>query len=156
MSGEKINPREFADFREAFDLFDVNNEGVLNIKDLKNNLITLNYPSESPELWKVIDSLDTPENVINGVDFNTFCIAFKNAYGNTEEKQTYEKLYDLFINKSGNEPLNDVSVKKLAEYLNLKMDLSEARLLIERASKNGRDLSFEEFHEIMQKTNYKK
>lgn len=145
---DDFNFEDFHDLKEAFDSFDINQTESLDIKELKQALRQLNYDLDNPGIYEIIDSLDIPENE-DGVDFKTFCLAFDKSLSDTSSKAGLKRLFKLFINDPHSDSLSETSVRKLCNTLNIPLKEGEARDIIERASLNGHDISFDEFYNIM-------
>lgn len=139
---------DFHDLKEAFDSFDINQTESLDIKELKQALRQLNYDSDNPEIFNIINSLDTQENQ-DGVDFKTFCLAFDRTLSDHSSKIGLKRLFRLFQNDPHSDTLTESSLRGLCNSLNIPLKDGEAREIIERASLNGHEITFDEFYNIM-------
>lgn len=139
---------DFSELKKAFDSFDINKTEHLDAKELKKALRQLNFDEENPTLFEIIASLDTPENE-GGVDFRTFCLTFDKSLSDNKSKAGLQRLFRLFIDDSHSISLTETSVRKLCKTLDIPLVDGEAREIIERASLNGKEITFDEFYNIM-------
>lgn len=148
---KKVELREgdAEEIKQAFDLFDTNQTGVIDPKELLSAMQSLGYNTRQPVIYSIIESLDTVENCTNGVDFETFKEAIRGKMGDKNSKEGIQKIFDLFIDDPEQSHFTPTNLRKLTKDLNIDMSPEEIKSLIEKASKNGTDLTFEEFYEIM-------
>ena len=78
---------EILQLKEAFDLFDIDQKGIIDINDLKERLNEMGILSKNEE----IDKLIANDN-ISEVDFNTF-ISILGAKAQCKNKEEVKKLY---------------------------------------------------------------
>ena len=145
---EDFTFEDFSELKKAFDLFDINKTELLDAKELKKALRQLNFDEENPTLFSLISELDTPENE-EGVDFRTFCLTFDKKLSDNKTKAGLQRLFNLFIDDPHSHSLTETSVRKLCKNLDIPLHEGEAREIIERASLNGKEITFDEFYNIM-------
>lgn len=145
----KVGEGEAEEIKQAFDLFDTNQTGLIDPKEIKSAMQSLGYDNKQPVIFSIIDSLDTVENNTNGVDFEKFQEAIRGKMGDKNSREGIEKIYNLFIDDPEQKTFTPTSLRKLTKDLNIDMSPEEIKSLVERASKNGTELSFDEFYEIM-------
>lgn len=140
---------DYSDLKVAFDSFDVHKTGKLDPHEVKNNLKALNYDLENPIVYAIIDSLDTEANRLDGVNFKQFCLAFDRELYDSKTESGIRKLFNFFIDDPHQSTLNERSIKKLCDQVGIPLKKGEAKEIIERASRDGREITFDEFYMIM-------
>ena len=121
-----LSSEEVDEIKQAFDLFDTNGTGKIDPKELKAAMQSLGFDSKNPTIYQLIADLDTPEAERNGgITFDDFVDA-----------------------------INLSSLKKISKELGENMSDEELKDMLERASKNGVELTFEEFYDIMTKKSF--
>ena len=147
-----LSEDEVEEIKQAFDLFDTNQTGKMDPKELKAAMHSLGYDSKNPTIYKIIADLDTPDNDNNGgVTFDEFVETINNKLGDKESREGIEKLFNLFIDDANVNTINLENLKKIAKELGEQMSGDELKDMLERASNNGDELTFEEFYDIMTK-----
>ena len=146
---------EVDEIRQAFDLFDTNGTGKLDPKELKAAMQSLGCDSKNPTIYTLIADLDTPEAAKNGgVNFDDFLGSINNKLGDKESKEGIHRIFELFIDDPNADTITLSSLKKIAQELGENMSAEELKDMLERASANGTELTFDEFYEIMTKKSF--
>lgn len=145
--GRKFDPKDYPEIKEAFDLFDTNGFGKIDIKETKKAMLDLAFHIKSPVIYAAIDSLDTEENYL-GVDFDTLMLALVNNFNDDSTKDGLYKIFCLYRDNTHDDIISLNGLKSLLR------DLEEAELLkeleaAEKMAKAGNKvLTFEDFHKL--------
>ena len=116
---------------------------------------SLGFDSKNPTIFQLIADLDTPENNKNGgIDFENFVQAINDKLGDKETKDGIERIFNLFIDDPNQNTINLNSLRRIARELGEQMSSDELKDMLERASSNGTELTFDEFYEIMTKKSF--
>ena len=142
-----LSKSEILQLKEAFDLFDIDQKGIIDINDLKERLNEMGILSKNEE----IDKLIANDN-ISEVDFNTF-ISILGAKAQCKNKEEVKKLYCVFLNDDDIERnLSVENFKRVAGELELSLAEDEIEEMIRSVNpKEEGYVSFEEFYNIMMK-----
>ena len=150
-----LSTEEVDEIKQAFDLFDTNGTGKIDPKELKAAMQSLGFDSKNPTIFQLIADLDTPEATKNGgIDFDNFVEAINDKLGDKESKEGIRRIFDLFIDDPNSDTITLNSLKKIARELGENMTAEELKDMLERASSNGTELTFDEFYEIMTKKSF--
>ena len=146
---------EVDEIRQAFDLFDTNGTGKIDPKELKAAMQSLGFDTKNPTIYTLIADLDTPEAAKNGgVNFDDFVGSINNKLGDKETKEGIHRIFELFLDDPNADTITLSSLKKIAQELGENMSAEELKDMLERASANGTELTFDEFYEIMTKKSF--
>ena len=150
-----LSSEEVDEIKQAFDLFDTNGTGKIDPKELKAAMQSLGFDSKNPKIYQLIADLDTPESERNGgITFDDFVDAINDKLGDKESKEGIRRIFDLFIDDPNADTITLSSLKKISKELGENMSDEELKDMLERASKNGVELTFEEFYDIMTKKSF--
>ena len=150
-----LSNEEVDEIKQAFDLFDTNGTGKIDPKELKAAMQSLGFASKNPTIYQLIADLDTPESEKNGgISFEDFVDAINDKLGDKESKEGIRRIFDLFIDDPNADTITLSSLKKISKELGENMSDEELKDMLERASKNGVELTFEEFYDIMTKKSF--
>ena len=138
---------EVEEIREAFNLFDTDNSGTIDPKELKAAMQSLGFEQKNPTIYQMIADL---EQEGNSIDFGTFLNAITAKLGDKETKEGIKKIFDLFDDDTSG-AINLQNLKRVAKELGETMTEDELREMLERAAGNGEEISFEDFYNIMTK-----
>ena len=151
----RLSNDEVDEIRQAFDLFDTNGTGKIDPKELKAAMQSLGFDTKNPTIYTLIADLDTPEAAKNGgVNFDDFIGSINNKLGDKESKEGIHRIFELFIDDPNADTITLSSLKKIAQELGENMSAEELKDMLERASANGTELTFDEFYEIMTKKSF--
>ncbi len=150
-----LSQDEIDEIRQAFDLFDTNQSGKIDPKELKAAMQSLGFDTKNPTIFQMIAELDTPEaQKRGGIDFDTFVEAINNKLGDKETKDGIRRIFNLFIDDPQQETITLSSLRRIARELGEQMSNDELKDMLERASSSGSELTFEEFYDIMTKKSF--
>ena len=137
---------EILRLKEAFDLFDIEEKGILDINTLQKSLNELGIMSKNKDLQN-LDMEGKKE-----IDFNTFVELFgARPVCRTEEEA--KKLYSVFLGDYDlNRKLSVDDLRRVAEELGLELAENEIEEMIKSVIPEEPDcISFDEFFRIMAK-----
>ena len=89
-----------------------------------------------------------------GINFDDFVDAINGKLGDKESKEGIRRIFDLFIDDPNADTIILSSLKKISKELGENMSDKELKDMLERASENGVELTFEEFYDIMTKKSF--
>ena len=89
-----------------------------------------------------------------GINFDDFVDAINDKLEDKESKEGIKRIFDLFIDDPNADTITLSSLKKISKELGENMSDEELKDMLERASKNGVELTFEEFYDIMIKKSF--
>lgn len=89
----------------------------------------------------------------NEIDFNEFLDAITSKLGDKETRGGINKIFDLF-DTDGSDFISLANLKRVAKELGETMTQEELQDMLERASSNGKEISREDFYNIMTKKSF--
>ena len=149
---ENISNEENEDLRQAFDLFDIKENGKIDPSEIKETMKQLGFDTKNPTIYKIIEDLDTEESKSNGgISFSEFSEIMNKRLGDRESKEGARRIFDLFVDDENAEYIPLESLKKIAKELGEKMSEDDLKEMIECATKNDGKLNFDDFYYIISK-----
>ena len=134
--------------KEAFELFD-SNDGRLDASEVKEAMQNIGYDQKNPVIYQVVTELDNPRNKnAGGATFDDFCQTINLRIPEKETDEELRKIFELFV-----EPNSDTtsleSIKRVADEIGANIEEAELEAILNKASKSGSQLTFEDFVAIM-------
>ena len=149
---QNISNEENEDLRQAFDLFDIKENGKIDPSEIKETMRQLGFDAKNPTIYKIIEDLDTEESKSNGgITFAEFSEIMQKRLGDRESKEGVRRIFDLFVDDENAEYIPLESLKKIAKELGEKMSEDDLKEMIECATKNEGKLYFDDFYYIISK-----
>ena len=136
--------------KRAFDLFDPDHTGKVDIKEMIDTLINCGYDQKNPLLFQIFTELDTPEAQKNGgLTFLDLIDKINAKLFDKSSKEALQNLYSIFIDDT--QSIRKETLKEICESIGKDYDDQTLQEALEKLNKYGCDLPYEEFEAIILK-----
>ena len=143
-----LSREELEVLKKAFDLFDIEHTGKVEIKEIIDTLINCGYDQLNPVLFQIIADLDTPETTKNGgVSFFDLVDQINTKLFDKRSKEALTNLYNIFVDDS--QSIKKETLRQICEQIGKEYDDESLQEALEKLSKYGTDLTFEEFENLI-------
>mmetsp|Transcript_7523 Transcript_7523/g.7099 ORF Transcript_7523/g.7099 Transcript_7523/m.7099 type:complete len:174 (+) Transcript_7523:67-588(+) len=150
----KTNPLtedQVQEIREAFDLFDTDQSGSIDSKELKVAMRALGFEPKKEEIRKMIAEVDKDRS--GCIDFDEFLAMMTIKVGQRDSKEEMMKAFRLFDDDESGR-ITFMNLKRVAKELGENMTDDELQEMIDEADREGSgEVSMDDFMRIMQKAN---
>ena len=153
MSFNNISEENIEKIKNAFELLDSKGEGKFYPKEFKLNMENYGLNEKEPFIYSIINELDTQEAEKNGVSFEELIKVIDDKLGNKKTKEGIKKIFELFVDKKEDNSITLLSLKKAGNKYGHRLTNEQYKLLIEKASQNGKEITFDDFYKIMSEIN---
>ena len=137
------------EIKDAFELFDAN-DGRINAKEIRSAMQNIGFDEMNPGVYEVMTELDNPRNKnLGGATFNDFCQTVNNRIPERETTEDLRKVFNLFLDDPNATTTSLSSIKRVADELGENIEELELSAMLNKASKSGDKLTFEDFVAIM-------
>ena len=137
------------EIKEAFELFNVN-DGRINAREIKSAMQNIGFDEQNSNVYEVMTELDNPRNKnAGGATFKDFCQTVNNRVPQRETIEDLRRVFNLFLDNPNSKTTTLESIKKVADELGENIDELELGAMLNKASKSGDKLTFEDFVAIM-------
>ena len=137
------------EIKDAFELFDAN-EGRINAREIRTAMQNIGFDEKNPGVYEVMTELDNPRNKnLGGASFNDFCQTVNNRIPERETTEDLRKVFNLFLDDPNATTTSLASIKRVADELGENIEELELSAMLNKASKSGDKLTFEDFVAIM-------
>ena len=138
------------DIKEAFELFDSNGDGRINAREIRSAMQSIGYDEKNPTVYEVMTELDNPRNKNSGgATFNDFCQTVNYRVPEKETTEDLRKVFNLFLDDPNSNTTSLESIKRVADELGENIEEIELNAMLNKASKSGARLTFDDFVAIM-------
>ena len=165
MEEEKcLTQEEIDDLHLAFDLFlEENNNNKLNVNKLLENFKLINLHTKHKNIFDFFNDIKNKE-----ITFEEFIKQINKKLNENDNTEILFKIFNLFVNNinnnnennnSENENENNKNIKienitKILNDLEDNLSLDEVKDIMKTVAKNGNEITFEEFCDIMTNPEY--
>ena len=148
---EKVVVKSEGDeIKEAFELFDANGDGRINAREIRGAMQSIGFDETNPPVFEVITELDNPRNKNSGgATFNDFCQTVNYRLPDKETNEDLRKVFNLFLDDPNSNTTSLESIKRVADELGENIEELELNAMLNKASKAGARLTFDDFVAIM-------
>ena len=137
------------EIKDAFELFDAN-DGRINAREIRSAMQNIGFDEKNPGVYEVMTELDNPRNKnLGGATFNDFCQTVNNRIPERETTEDLRRVFNLFLDDPNATTTSLASIKKVADELGENIEEVELAAMLNKASKAGDKLTFEDFVAIM-------
>ena len=129
--------------KKAFDLLDYNNEGKIDIEEILNNMVKLEFDKTHPEIFDLIESLGN-----NKINYEEFKNTLNEIMSQQEEDTGLQRMYDILIFNPKAQAIDRALLKKIAIETGNPLSDYEISYLLNKAG-DGTTISLESFIDFM-------
>ena len=147
---EEVVKSDGDEIKEAFELFDSNGDGKINVREIRGAMQSIGYDEKNPTVYEVITELDNPRSKNSGgATFNDFCQTVNYRVPEKETTEDLRKVFNLFLDDPNSNTTSLESIKRVADELGENIEEIELNAMLNKASKSGARLTFDDFVAIM-------
>merc|ERR1712019_300400 len=139
------------EIREAFDLFDTDGTGRIDVKELKVTMRALGFEPKKEDIKKALADLGKDGN--STIDFNDFYQIMEIKMGDRDSKAEMEKAFRLFDDDNTGK-ISFKNLKRVCQEIDQPINDEELQEMIDEADRDGDgQVNLNEFLRIMKKSN---
>ena len=147
---EEVVKSDGDEIKEAFELFDSNGDGKINVREIRGAMQSIGYDEKNPTVYEVITELDNPRSKNSGgATFNDFCQTVNYRVPEKETTEDLRKVFNLFLDDPNSNTTSLESIKRVADELGENIEEIELNAMLNKASKSGARLTFDDFVAII-------
>ncbi|KAM7000515.1 uncharacterized protein cetn4 [Tautogolabrus adspersus] len=146
----ELTEEQKQEIKEAFDLFDTDGSGTIDVKELKVAMRALGFEPKKEEIKKMIADIDKEGS--GTIDFSAFLSMMTLKMGEKDSKEEILKAFRLF-DDDGTGKISFKNLKRVAKELGENLTDEELQEMIDEADRDGDgEVNEQEFLTIMKKT----
>ncbi len=149
MKNKCLIQEEIDDLKQAFDLFIDDKTEKISPNEIFEAMKTLGLESKNPIIYEFIGNIKNNDLYKEGIKFEDFIELVNNEIILRESKDNLKRIFHLFKNNPNSEGIGFEDIKKILNDIGDHMDDKEIEDIIKTVSKNGKEIKFNEFFEIM-------
>eukprot|EP00397_Hematodinium_sp_SG-2012_P060471 GEMP01078783.1.p1 GENE.GEMP01078783.1~~GEMP01078783.1.p1 ORF type:complete len:173 (+),score=37.65 GEMP01078783.1:73-591(+) len=147
---------EIEEIKEAFDFFDSDQSGSIDLRELKTAMQSLGYESKNDTIFTMLSELDKDGN--SALDFEEFLELMAGKDGDRDDRdgrEEIDKVFHLFdVDNKG--AITTKDVQRVGKELGERLTVDEINEIVRRAvsDESTQEISPEEFYVIMTKKTF--
>ncbi|XP_030064736.1 centrin-1 isoform X1 [Microcaecilia unicolor] len=146
----ELSEEQKQEIREAFDLFDTDGIGTIDVKELKVAMRALGFEPKKEEIKKMISDID--KEGTGKISFHDFLSVMTQKMADKDSKEEILKAFRLFDDDETGK-ISFKNLKRVAKELGENLTDEELQEMIDEADRDGDgEVNEQEFLRIMKKT----
>ena len=138
------------EIKDAFEFFDSNGTGKIDAREIRGAMQSIGFDETNPTVYEVITELDNPRNKnTGGASFSDFCQTVNYRVPEKETTEDLRRVFNLFLDNPNSNTTSLESIKRVADELGENIEEIELNAMLNKASKAGARLTFDDFVAIM-------
>jgi centrin-1 len=138
------------EIQNTFEFFDSNGNGKIDAREVRGAMQNIGYDETNPKIYEVMTELDNPRNKnTGGVSFNDFCQTVNYRLPEKETEEELRRVFNLFLDDPNSDTTSLESIKRVADELGENIEEVELNAMLNKASKSGARLTFDDFVALM-------
>ncbi|XP_030000985.1 caltractin [Sphaeramia orbicularis] len=147
----ELTAEQKQEVKEAFDLFDTDGTGTIDVKELKVAMRALGFEPKKEEIRSLVAGISKESS--GTIDFNDFLSIMTLKMNEKDSKEEIMKAFRLFDDDCTGK-ISFKNLKRVAKELGENLTDEELQEMIDEADRDGDgEVSEQEFLRIMKKTN---
>ena len=141
--------------KEGFEMFDVENKGIIDPLELKQTLEEMNLKEKNLFMYELLSSLCVNKEIRSkgGITLDEFIQYFIEKISDTESKKGIKEIFNTFSDVDDKIPMP--SFYQIGKEIGDEDNYMEIKNLVEMSKTGGKELNFDEFYNIMKDDNAK-
>ena len=142
--------------KEGFEMFDVENKGIINPSELKEALEDMNLKEKNLFMFELFSSLCSNQEIKSkgGITLDEFINFFIEKVSDTESRKGIKDIFNTFSDVD--DKIQMPTFYQTAKEFGDEDNYVEIKRLVEMSKTGGKELNFEEFYNIMKDNDEKK
>merc|ERR1711934_185129 len=137
------------ELREAFNLFDTDGSGTIDLKELSKAMKALGIAVKKEELKKMISDVDPSGD--GEIDFDEFLQMMTGKMGEKDSREDVEKVFRMFDDDNTGK-ISLRNIRRVAQELGENIDDEGLQDMLVQADRDGdNELNIDEFYRILKK-----
>jgi centrin-1 len=146
---DELSQEEMEEIREAFDLFDTNKSGSIDVREVRASMRALGFEVKKEEMRQMLDTIGKEATAM--IDFQDFVRMVSGKMSTRDSREEIQKVFKLF-DDSGAGFITFRNLKRVCQELGENIGDDEIQEMIDEADRNGDgQVTFDDFFRIMKK-----
>eukprot|EP00949_MAST-11_sp_MAST-11-sp1_P002864 g2864.t1 len=144
-----LDEEQIEEIREAFNLFDTDGSGAIDVKELKAAMRALGFQVKKKEIMEMIADID--KDGTDSIEFDEFVELMTGRMNSRDSREEVRKVFELFADE-GSDFITFRNLKRVITDLGEEIPEEEIMEMIDEADRSGDGrINFEDFYRVMKK-----
>ena len=145
----ELNVDQVKILKRVFNLYS-DKSGILDLKELLGAMRESELDLKFPLVYDLISQINASEYK-NGIKFEQLIDEINKRLEDRESEESIERSFSYFTGNSDRQKIGADDIKKVADDIGEELTEDQAKRIISRIAKNGKNVDFDEFYMVMTK-----
>ena len=145
----ELNVDQVKILKRVFNLYS-DKSGILDLKEILGAMRESELDSKFPLVYDLIAQINASEYK-NGITFEQLLDEINKRLEDRESEESIERSFSCFTGNSDKQKIGADDIKQVADDIGEELTEDQAKRIINRVGKNGKDADFEELNIVMTK-----
>ena len=145
----ELNEEQVRRIKRVFNIY-ADKSGVANLSDMLAGMREVGVDEKNPIVYDLIFQLNSTD-YRNGIKFEQLIEELDKKIADRNSEEAIDRIFQYYIKDPNKQTITADDIKRLANEIGEDMDDDQARRIINKVAKNGKDLTFDEFYAVMTK-----
>ena len=145
----ELNEEQSRKIRRVFNIY-ADRSGIAKISDILEGLKEAQVDEKNPIVYDLISQLNNAD-YRNGITVEQMIQEIEKKLADRESEEAIDRIFQYYVQNPNKQTLTYEDIQRLASEIGEDMDDDQAKRIINKIAKNGKDLNFDEFYTVMTK-----
>ncbi len=145
----ELNEEQSRKIRRVFNIY-ADRSGIAKISDILEGLKEAQVDEKNPIVYDLISQLNNAD-YRNGITVEQMIQEIEKKLADRESEEAIDRIFQYYVQNPNKQTLTYEDIQRLASEIGEDMDDDQAKRIINKVAKNGKDLNFDEFYTVMTK-----
>ena len=145
----ELNEEQVRRIRRVFNIY-ADRSGIAKPSDILEGMREAGVDEKNPVVYDLISQFDSGDYK-NGITFDQLIEEIDKKLADRESEEAIERIFQYYLEGPNKQTINTQDIKRLANEIGEDMDDDQAKRIFNKISKNGNELTFDEFYTVMTK-----
>ena len=145
----ELNEEQVRRIRRVFNIY-ADRSGIAKPSDILEGMREAGVDEKNPVVYDLISQFDSGDYK-NGITFDQLIEEIDKKLADRESEEAIERIFQYYLEGPNKQTINAQDIKRLANEIGEDMDDDQAKRIFNKISKNGNELTFDEFYTVMTK-----
>ncbi len=145
----ELNVDQIKIIKRVFSLYS-DKSGILDLKEILGAMREAEFDLKFPLVYDLIGQINASEYK-NGIKFEQLIDEINKKLEDRESEESIERSFSYFAGNSDRQKIGADDIKKVADDIGEELTEDQAKRIISRIAKNGKNVDFDEFYMVMTK-----
>ena len=145
----ELNVDQVKILKRVFNLYS-DKSGILDLKELLGAMRESELDLKFPLVYDLISQINASEYK-NGIKFEQLIDEINKRLEDRESEESIERSFSYFSGNSDRQKIGADDIKKVVDDIGEELTEDQAKRIISRIAKNGKNVDFDEFYMVMTK-----